>query len=443
MARHAARQLAPLLAAAFVLALTTGFTACNGSSDSDAPPQATETAPQTAVPMEPPAGAPPTATTPTPTATPAPLEGRTATALPVPPTAVSTTIPLLIYDRSGAITEPGHYAFLADPHDPSSVVSTYEELRDGTATALLIHTTDAHGGSQAALYDAVETGDLVEWRQTAECWVRYQVTAVKPDPAGAEPRKLLAVAWMTYAFAGCSGAVATTTAATLEWGDLPNLGGPSLTTPIQHGPFQLVPDDWTGTVEPGELPDLPAGVAGLGSSGKIHADDRAEMGQRLYWRDPRPPPRLDRWILDRRPDRDTPWVLRPVRNRRGEPEASRPVPTPSRETAPSERPPRKTDTASRRRTSSPAARRSPSTVRRARITIATSRRGSGSTTRRRGVCMPCAGTMAAFGETTLTPPSPSLAASSRDGLVHPHRSRQTRLSRSCRPCPRPTGPPCP
>ncbi|MCY3887897.1 MAG: hypothetical protein OXG19_09410 [Chloroflexi bacterium] len=52
------------------------------------------------------------------------------------------------YDLSGAVAEPGHYAFLADPDDPASAVSTYEGLRDGTTTALLIHTHDAHGISR-------------------------------------------------------------------------------------------------------------------------------------------------------------------------------------------------------------------------------------------------------------------------------------------------------
>ena len=113
------------------------------------------------------------------------------------------------YDTTGEVAEPGSYAFLADPADTTSAVSTYEALRDGTTTALLIHKSDAHGASQAALYDAVEAGDLFEWHEADDCFVRYKVTEVKPDPAGAVPRKLLAVEWMTYAFTGCSGAVAT------------------------------------------------------------------------------------------------------------------------------------------------------------------------------------------------------------------------------------------
>ena len=65
------------------------------------------------------------------------------------------------YDTTGEVAEPGSYAFLADPADTTSAVTTYEALRDGTTTALLIHKSDAHGASQAALYDAVEAGDTL------------------------------------------------------------------------------------------------------------------------------------------------------------------------------------------------------------------------------------------------------------------------------------------
>ena len=121
------------------------------------------------------------------------------------------------YDTTGEVAEPGSYAFLADPADTTSAVTTYEALRDGTTTALLIHKSDAHGASQAALYDAVEAGDLFEWHEADDCFVRYKVTEVKPDPAGAVPRKLLAVEWMTYAFTGCSGAVSANAPATVDW----------------------------------------------------------------------------------------------------------------------------------------------------------------------------------------------------------------------------------
>ena len=189
-------------------------------------------------------------------------------------------------DTTGAVGTAGSYAFLEDPDDPSTAVTTYEGLRDGTTTGLLVHKADGYGASQAALYDAVETGDLVEWRQAADCFVRYQVTEVKADPTGTVPQKLLSVAWMTYAFAGCTGAIATTTAATLDWADLPDLGGTSLTTPVRHGPDQIIPEGWTGATEtPVILP--------LTFPPEVRTYDIAVARQQLpHWRDPALP---DHW----------------------------------------------------------------------------------------------------------------------------------------------------
>ena len=300
LARRARLSWRSLLVSILALALAPGLLACGGSSDDDATAVAPETAPPPAVRDEPAAPAPPAPppeTPQTPPAPPLPEPPAEAVASPAPeaspptdePTPPATAAPeqpdapvepplpdspaaprapqaetaLLLYDtydRSGAVAAPGHYTFLADPDDPTSAVTTYEGLRDGSTTGLLIHTHDAHGVSQAALYDAVTPGDLFEWRQADDCFVRYQVTAVQPDPSGTVPRTLLAVAWMTYAFTGCTGAVATTTAATLDWSDLPDLGGTSLTTPIRHGILQVVPAGWTGTIDPGETYELPEGA---------------------------------------------------------------------------------------------------------------------------------------------------------------------------------------
>ena len=172
---------------------------------------------------------------------------------------VETTSPRYnSYDTTGAVATAGSYAFLDDPADTTSAVTTYEALRDGTTTALLIHKSDAHDASQAALYDAVEAGDLFEWHEADDCFVRYKVTHVKPDPTGTVPRKLLAVEWLTYAFTGCSGWVSASAVATVDWGELPDLGGASLTVPIRHGPFQLVPETWGGAVENPESHNPPS-----------------------------------------------------------------------------------------------------------------------------------------------------------------------------------------
>ena len=203
------------------------------------------------------------------------------------------------YDLSGAVAEPGHYAFLADAADPASVVTTYEGLRDGTATALLIHTHDAHGVSQAAFYDAVETGDLVEWKQADDCFVRYTVTGA-PAPAAGAVTRAFGVAWMTYAFTGCSGAISTASGSTdsstpatvdVTWGAvLPALGGESLAAPVRHGPFQIVPDGWTGATEAVTWHDPPA----HNRDNPRYTTDPATARTYPYWREPDLP---DQWVL--------------------------------------------------------------------------------------------------------------------------------------------------
>ena len=116
--------------------------------------------------------------------------------------------------------------------------------------------------------------------------MRYQVTAVQPDPTGTVPQKLLAVAWMTYAFAGCTGAIAITTAATLDWSALPDLGGTSLTTPVVHGTLQVVPEGWTGAIDPGgETYALPEGAPSYPGPYAETQDLTVARGY-PYWREP-------------------------------------------------------------------------------------------------------------------------------------------------------------
>ena len=206
---------------------------------------------------------------------------------PLPP---PTTFRYDRYDTTGEVAEPGSYAFLADPADTTSAVSTYEALRDGTTTALLIHKSDAHGASQAALYDAVAAGDLFEWREADDCFVRYKVTEVKPDPAGAVPRKLLAVEWMTYAFTGCSGAVATDrTAVSIKAGPLPNLGGTGITAPVVHGVYQIVPVGWTGATKASVRSERSTSYPPERLTGDINV-----ARQMRYWRDPTVP---EGWVF--------------------------------------------------------------------------------------------------------------------------------------------------
>ena len=55
----------------------------------------------------------------------------------------------------------------------------------------------------------------------------------------------------TYAFTGClDGTVPASEAVEVKAAaELPDLGGTSLRSPVVHGPFQLVPEGWTGAVE--------------------------------------------------------------------------------------------------------------------------------------------------------------------------------------------------
>ena len=200
------------------------------------------------------------------------------------------------YDTTGAVAEPGSYAFLADPADTTSVVTNYEALRDGTTTALLIHKSDAHGASQAALYDAVEAGDLFEWHEADDCFVRYTVTEVKTDPAGAVPRKLLAVEWMTYAYTGCSGAISADAEVGMTSGNMLDLGGVGLRAPVVHGTHHLIPENWEGKKEaltrhdpPDRSPDDEESVATT-----LEAARALEFP---YWREPNPLP--EGWKLRR------------------------------------------------------------------------------------------------------------------------------------------------
>ena len=192
-----------------------------------------------------------------------------------------TTFRYDTYDTTGAVAEPGSYAFLEDPANTASVVTTYEGLRDGSATALRIHETDADGVSRAAFLDTVEVGNLFEWREGDDCFVRYRVTELLPDPSGT-PRRLLGVEWMTYAFTGCSGAVSANALATVEWGELPDLGGTSLTVPVVHGMFQLAPEGWAGDVEEPEYHAPPRYSSATPGS----TSDLFEAQLLPYWRTP-------------------------------------------------------------------------------------------------------------------------------------------------------------
>ncbi|MCY3655645.1 MAG: hypothetical protein OXG95_03405, partial [Chloroflexi bacterium] len=242
-------------------------------ADPTSAPAPSPTATPTTSPTPPPA---PTATaTPAPTATPEPTPTPTATPTPL------TTLSYDTYDTTGAVTTAGSYAFLTTADDDTTIaVTTYEALRDGTTTSLRIHTSDADDASQSGVFDDVETGDLFEWKQAEDCFVRYKVTSTPQPAAGAVARKF-GVESIAYAFTGCSGAVTTGASVSVTWGWLPNLGGTSLTAPIVQGPFQLIPAGWTGATKP-VGPRFPAGDP----VPTVYTTSLAEARKLPHWREP-------------------------------------------------------------------------------------------------------------------------------------------------------------
>ena len=143
---------------------------------------------------------------------------------------------------SGIVDAPGEYAFFS----ADGPVTTYEGLRQDVAQ-LVIHQRDADGASWEAFYDGVEAGDDFEWREADDCWVRYLVDEVLPDPADA-PLKVLAVRRYGYTYTGCNGAVSATGDRMWTWAP-PNIQSPDITVPVRHGPWLLVPQSWEDTVE--------------------------------------------------------------------------------------------------------------------------------------------------------------------------------------------------
>ena len=157
---------------------------------------------------------------------------------------------------TGSVTDDGDYAFLTDPDDLTSTVSTYEGLRtglrDGTTIGLVLHQDDRAGASQAAFYAQVQANDVVEWREADGCWMRYVVREVHPDPAGDPPRKLLTIQIYSHPYpnTGCTGALRTSGSRTFTW--TPAWFEPgTLPGPVWHAGNIYVPEGWSGTLPTG------------------------------------------------------------------------------------------------------------------------------------------------------------------------------------------------
>ena len=183
----------------------------------------------------------------------------------------------------GVVDAPGEYAFFS----ADGPITTYEGLRQDVER-LVIHERDADGTSWESFYAGVEAGDDFEWREADDCWVRYLVDEVLPDPTDA-PLKALAVRWITYAYTGCSGAVSATGDRMWTWAP-PNIRGPDVTVPVRHGPVLLIPSGWSGDIEePVRVNPRAVGVeesaTGAGAPKTFKTTDLTEARTIPLWRD--------------------------------------------------------------------------------------------------------------------------------------------------------------
>ena len=218
------------------------------------------------------------------------------------------------YDVSGRAATPGSYTFLAAAAAAAgsgsgddnagrvsgagslTIITTYEGLRED-ANQLLIHLTDARGVSRAAFFGAVVVGDVLEWRRSTDCWVRYLVTALLPDPPDAPARKHFAIRGITDAWTGCSGPLAPTLSAssaenagaqaarTTRAVDIERnpaaLQSPDITVPVRHGPWYLKPAGWSAP--------LPGPVFDPAYTHLTESSDLAVVQRHPLWRAPTVP----------------------------------------------------------------------------------------------------------------------------------------------------------
>ncbi len=156
----------------------------------------------------------------------------------------------LRYDRldaTGEVAEAGGWAVL---DGNGTVLATWEGLRSEAAT-LRVHQTDAGGTSWASEFGAVSEGNLFEWWGAIDCWVRYLVTGAPVPPAGGSGRWEFPVEWMTYAATGegCTGAVGASAVLAADEDAPDAIPAAAILTPVRHGPWLLIPEDWEGAVE--------------------------------------------------------------------------------------------------------------------------------------------------------------------------------------------------
>lgn len=122
----------------------------------------------------------------------------------------------------GPVAVAGSYAFLSDAGD----LQSRSAPRPSTdSEALLIHQSDAGGSSRVAFYAEIVAGDTFDWvLEGDDCYTRFTVTEVLPDPTGSPPRKLFAIELRHVVGLKCV--------------------GPQLTDEIQPVQFRWKPPPW-------------------------------------------------------------------------------------------------------------------------------------------------------------------------------------------------------
>ena len=196
------------------------------------------------------------------------------------------------FDTTGAASAAGSYAFLMPDGTSMSAVTTYEQLRTGS-TVMRVNVDDAHGASWASFYNAVEVGDIVEWREADDCWARYRATSAS---SGGSSTRDIGVEWETYAATGCSGAVSATGAITMQWAP-PPFTTAGLAAPVRHGPYLLRPAGWAGALEPSVTvpPEVPGESSTLATDPRLRiSGEIAVVRGHPWWREPALP---EGWTL--------------------------------------------------------------------------------------------------------------------------------------------------
>ena len=105
----------------------------------------------------------------------------------------------------------------------------------------------------------MEADDLFEWRQADDCWIRYQIETA--PAAGTGAMRDFGIRWITYAPTGCSGAVPASAASTMKWRPPDAIQSPTLTSPVRHGQYLLIPTAWEGPMATGDKGDDPLRLA--------------------------------------------------------------------------------------------------------------------------------------------------------------------------------------